>query len=149
MEDFQILQKEQYTITKEFLQGLKNCIGKPYIFNCFDETGFDCYTLIYYLYKLVGIKLPKENIAAYNLKIHSNLINKHKILFKQVPYKERKFLDILLFSSSDKINAHLGLVLSSELFIHVNLGHTVRIEYFTNNLESLTIRKVYRWNSLN
>ena len=149
MEDFQILQKEQYTITKEFLQGLKNCIGKPYIFNCFDETGFDCYTLIYYLYKLVGIELPKENIAAYNLKVHSKLINKHKILFKPVPYKDRKFLDILLFSSSDKINAHLGLVLSSELFIHVNLGHTVRVEYFTNNLESLTIRKVYRWNSLN
>jgi cell wall-associated NlpC family hydrolase len=149
MEDFQILPKAPPTITKDFLYKLKECIGKPYKYGCFDETGFDCYTLIYYLYKCVGIDLPKENIARYNLKVHSKLIDKHAALFKEVDFKDRKFLDVLLFTNDKKINAHLGLVIDADSFIHVNRQFSVRIEHFRSNLESLKIRKVYRWNSLN
>jgi len=92
--------------------------------------------------------LPKENIALYNLKVHQKLIDKHKILFKEINFDNRQPFDIVLFASSDRINAHLALVLDKERFIHINKDHTVRIEYFLGNLESINIRKLYRWNSL-
>jgi cell wall-associated NlpC family hydrolase len=148
MADSQIYQKETYIITNEMWQKIKEYIGKPYKFNCFDETGFDCYTLIYFLYKLIDIDLPKENIALYNLRVHQKLIDTHRMLFKEVKYIERQPFDILLFANSDKIAAHLGMVLTRDKFIHANEDHSVRIEYFLGNIESINIRKVYRWNSL-
>jgi cell wall-associated NlpC family hydrolase len=127
---------------------IKTYIGKPYKYNCFDESGYDCYTLVYSLYKLIGINLPKENIALFNLKVHQKLIDKHKVLFKEVKFKDRQPFDLILFASSTNTAAHLGMVLTRDKFIHVNEDHSVRLEYFLGNIESINIRKLYRWNSM-
>lgn len=126
-------------------QSIKSVIGKPYKFNCFDLTGFDCYTLVWYLYSLVSLELPKENISSYNLKTHMKLIKKHSILFNTVSFNNRLPFDILLFESADNINAHLGMVLDTKHFIHVDKEITVKIEPFLENINSTLIRQVYRW----
>jgi len=153
MEDFQCLKKEQlhtYNFNKwptSLLHEIRKVIGKPYKFNCFDTSGFDCYTLIYYLYSCIGIKLPKENIAKFSLKQHVKLIQKHSLLFKKVDFEDRQPFDILIFETKDGINAHLGLVLDKFNFIHTTEEKPVVIEPFLGNYETTTIRAVYRWNS--
>jgi cell wall-associated NlpC family hydrolase len=120
---------------------IKKCIGKPYKFNCFDQSGFDCYTLLYYLYALVGLTLPKENISTFNLKVHMKLIDKELVNFSRIKFEDRQPFDLIIFDL-----AHIGMVLDSKTFIHTNFDTPVVIEYFKGNVESGFIRKMYRWN---
>ena len=132
---------------KELLEKIKGVIGKPYKYNCFDGTGFDCYTLVYYLYSLIGRQLPKENIAVYNLRQHKQLINKYKKqFFKPIPFENRQPFDIILMQSSDTVDAHIGMVLDRKHFIHVNFDHTVKIEPFGHSINSGQIKRTYTWN---
>jgi len=132
-----------------FKQELKKIIGKPYKFNCFDGTGFDCYTLTYYIYKLIGITLPKVNIAVYSLRQNAKLIKDNSLQFKPIPFSERQPFDILLFKSSEVIDAHLAVLLDREHFIHIDKNITVRIEPIQFNISSIQLKRVYRWLSLN
>ena len=152
MGDSQILVKETYSITSldpynfnkwpiPLLNSIKECIGKPYKYGCFDNSGYDCYTLVYYLYSLVGMKLPKENIASFNLKVHTKLIDAQLINFLPICYNDRQPFDVIMFKSY-----HLGVVLDKHLFIHVNFDTPVVLEYFLGNIETGFIRKIYRWN---
>jgi len=157
MEDFQCSIKEPLDITKLdihdfynwplfYLNLIKKVIGKPYKYNCFDETGFDCYTLIYYFYTNLGINLPKENIATYNLKQHSKIIEKNLILFNKVNFSDRQPFDIIIFNDGGSFDTHLGLILDINNFIHTTKQKPVLIEPINNNIESSDIRKLYRWN---
>jgi len=132
-------------LDKDVIKGLQLAVGKPYKYNCFDLSGFDCYTLIYYLYNLNGVELPKENIAKYNLKVHRRVIKEHLHKFSIVKFSDREAFDILLFESSSNINAHLGLMLNRTHFIHANLDQTVKIEPVEANILMASLRKVYRW----
>jgi len=132
-------------LDKKVIKGLKSAIGKPYKYNCFDLSGFDCYTLIYYLYGLNGVNLPKENIAKYNLKVHRKVIKEHIHKFEVIPFTDREAFDILLFESSSSINAHLGMLLNKSHFVHANLDQTVKIEPIEANFLMASLRKVYRW----
>ncbi len=134
-------------LDKQVLNAIVFAIGKPYKFNCFDLSGFDCYTLIYYLYSKAGLKLPKENIGSYSLKVHSKIIQETALNFDVVSFLNRQELDILLFESSSSVDAHLGMVLDYYNFIHVDKTHTVRIEPFARNIMLGKLRKVYRWKS--
>jgi len=153
MGDSQCLIKGRYSLDKldfykwpsELLHKLAECIGKPYKYNCFDLSGFDCYTLVYYLYSLIGINLPKENISSYNLKIHTKIINEKLVLFDTISFEQRQPFDILLFETRRNINAHIGLTLDYFHFIHILKENTVQIEKFFNNAETTDIRKIYRW----
>ena len=125
---------------------IKSVIGKPYKFNCFDGIGFDCYTLIWYIYDRLGLKLPKENIAKYSLKVHKQLIKENLYKFSKVSFINRLPFDLLLFESSKSTSAHIGMVLDKKRFIHIDKDITVQIEHFAHNFQSIKLRKVYRCN---
>ena len=129
-----------------FLRVLSSVIGKPYKVNCYDLTAFDCYTLIYYLYQFAGYNLPQENLALYNLRNYVKQIQNHQQFFKSVGYNERKPFDLVVFESAKNVNAHIGMVLDINHFIHTTEGKSVIIESFIGNYESADIRKFYRWN---
>ncbi len=126
---------------------IKELIGKPYKFNCFDLTGFDCYTLVYYIYLIHGIQLPKENISKYSIKVHQKLIKKNALKFEEIKFVDRQFLDVLVFETSESVDAHLGVLLDTKRFIHIDLDTTVKIEPLKDNIRTAKIKKVYRWNS--
>ena len=135
-------------MNKQIIDSIKSVIGKPYKYNCFDGSGFDCYTLIYYLYSVLDRQLPKENLAVYNLRNHKKLLTKHLTrFFIPSTFEDREPFDILLFQSTNTIDAHLGMVLDRQRFIHVNFNHTVRIEPFEGNILCGELKKVYKWNS--
>jgi hypothetical protein len=85
----------------------------------------------------------------YSLRQNAKLIKDNSLQFKPIPFPERQPFDILLFKSSEVIDAHLAVLLDREHFIHIDKNITVRIEPIQFNISSIQLKRVYRWLSLN
>ena len=140
--DSQCLEKDHTFIT--------NLLGMPYKERVFDGSGFDCFTLVYHIYRHHGIKIPKTIVGTYTLKnIHREVENhRRKQYWYEVDFADRQFLDILLFATSANINTHIGIVYNQKRFIHTTKDTNVIISKFRKNLYTAKIKKVYRWHEL-
>jgi len=128
----------------EFLGSL---VGKPYRQNDYSGEGFDCYSLIHYIYSHYGIIIPKHitNHAVRNL---NKEIKQDLPLWTSVEYDDRTFLDILLFNTTLRLKTHVGLVINRQLFMHAVDDVSVVIGKFKSSPYIAKLYKVYRWHTL-
>ena len=129
-----------------FIQSL---VGKPYEVNSYSGHSFDCYSLIHYIYAHYGIIIPKRitSHAIHNLQREI----KHDIkaqLWREVSFKDKKFLDVLLFTTVGRLNTHVGMVVDSKFFIHAVENVSVCLGHLASDLNLARLYKVYRWHTL-
>ena len=122
-------------------------IGAPYKENSYDGISFDCYSLIYFIYKENNINLPKKFVNTSFKRINKEIINDLSN-WVEVPYNEKKFLDVLLFRTSKRLKTHIGMVINKEFFIHTTQDTGVILGKFKKNLFLGMLYKVYRWHTL-
>lgn len=126
---------------------LSSLVGKPYHQNDYSGEGFDCYSLIYYIYKHYGIEIPKY-IINHNVRVLNKEIKQNLPLWQVVAYSDRKFLDVLLFNTTKRLRVHVGIVINSKLFMHAIDEDSVVIRKFKSSLYIAKLHKVYRWHTL-
>lgn len=98
---------------------LKNLIpkelGKPYIWGGVGPNGYDCSGLVYYLYKKIGINLPRTSRTQVNAGTY-------------VAKKDLKFGDIVFFARNGKTINHVGIYVGDGNFVHApQSGDVVKI----------------------
>lgn len=120
-------------------------VGKPYKKKCFDGSGFDCWSLIYHIYQLNNIILPKNILDGWSVRSMHKRAEEQSVQWKEVDIQERKSLDVLLFATSYKLRTHIGLALDYKYFIHAHHVMNVVIERFSSSIFASKIYKVYRW----
>ena len=127
------------------IRAYEHLVGKPYKRGCLDGTAFDCWTLVRYIYQLNNITLPKNLLARWSRSMITAKMRENEHMWKPVPFKDKSFLDILLFHTTYQLSTHVGLVLSGRYFIHAHSQNGVIIEKFTSGFSASLINKVYRW----
>ena len=124
-------------------------VGKPYQQNCYEGHAFDCYSLIHYIYKQHGIILPKRitRHAIRNLQeqMQNDITNK---LWREVPFRSKKYLDVLLFATTRRLYTHVGMIVDSKFFIHAVENETVMLGHLKSSPFMAKLHKVYRWHTL-
>jgi cell wall-associated NlpC family hydrolase len=138
---------EDFQISEEVLTYIDSLVGKPYKRLCYDETAYDCWTLVYHIYKKCGIILPKPTIKNYGQFGVNNVLKKQEVDWRKIPYKERQFLDVILFNTSYRTAMHIGLVLNKTQYIQADEGLGVVISRFSN-FNTARIKWLYRWKNL-
>ena len=126
------------------IRDYEHLVGMPYKRKCYDGSGFDCWSLVYHIYQMNNIEVPKVILDGWSIRGHHREIEKQRVAWKEVRYEDRGFLDVLLFHTSYRLNTHVGVVLNSCYFIHAHQDTGVVIEQFSYGLSSALINKVYR-----
>ena len=117
----------------------------PYIRQCFDGSGFDCWSLIHHIYQLNNIELPTYVLDGWSVRKTQKQIESKVADWEKVEYAERRFLDVILFHTSRKLSTHVGVTLNSKYYIHANKVINVAIEKFSSGFQSSRINRIYRW----
>lgn len=120
-------------------------IGVPYKKDCYDGSGFDCWSLIWWIYKEYGIALPQRLQEVWAPKNFRKQINDNIGNWQEVEFHERSNMDVLLFATSRNMATHVGMVIDPHVFIHTRLETGVVLERFRRGFFSAMIKKVYRW----
>lgn len=131
------------------LMSIGDLIGKPYVRDCYDGTGFDCWSLIWWIYKNEKINLQTRSEVVWCVRDFAKEIRERTNSWQQVQYADRKWMDVLLFATSRNMNTHVGMVLDKSRFIHTRPETGVVIGKFSKDIFSATIKKVYRYNGSN
>ena len=126
---------------------IASLVGKPYKPNDYSGDAFDCYSLIYHVYKHYGITLPKH-IVKHNLRILHKEIKQDLVLWHPVDYQNRRFLDVLLFNTTKRLKTHVGLTINKSLFMHAVDDEAVVLGHFSSSPYIAKLHKVYRWHTL-
>lgn len=126
---------------------IASLVGKPYKANDYSGKAFDCYSLIYYIYKHYNIELPKH-IVKHDLRVLNKKVKQDLVLWCPVEYRNRQFLDVLLFNTAKRLRTHVGLTINKRLFIHALDDEAVVLGHFYSNPYIAKLHKVYRWHTL-
>ena len=117
----------------------------PYIRQCFDGNGFDCWSLIHHIYQMNDIELPTYVLGGWSVRKTQKQIESKVSDWKSVEYEDRRFLDVILFNTSRKLSTHVGVTLNPKYYIHANIDINIAIEKFTSGFQSSRINRIYRW----
>jgi len=122
---------------KEILKYAKNLIGVPYLWGGKSSFGYDCSGFIQSLFRLKGIKFPRDC---------SEQINSHLIEMK---ISNKFVLGDLIFFMENDTPTHVGMYINNNKFIHAS--GEVRInsidkknKYYCDKLSKLDY-EVYRF----
>ncbi|HEY8363873.1 MAG TPA: NlpC/P60 family protein [Tissierellaceae bacterium] len=98
---------------------LKNLIpqqfGKPYVWGAAGPNSFDCSGLVYYIYKNIGITLPRTS-------------REQATVGTYVAKKDLQYGDLVFFARNGKTINHVGIYVGNGNFVHApQSGDVVRI----------------------
>jgi len=137
-----------FQISEEGLIFIASLVGKPYHKECHDGTKFNCWTLTTYIYKHFGIILPVNSIETWDLRAIMARVSASKPLWRKVDFKDRQFLDIILFNTSPRLTTHIGVTIDKKWYIHATQESGVITSRFTKGVQSSLIKWMYRWKNL-
>lgn len=124
---------------------IADLIGKPYVKDCYNGTGFDCWSLINWIYQREGIILPKRIADIWHPRVLAKDIKENISDWDEVGFEAREYLDVLLFATSRNMSTHVGLTLNQKWYIHARPETGVVLNKFSKGFFSAVIKKVYRW----
>jgi cell wall-associated NlpC family hydrolase len=127
---------------------IDSLIGKPYKKDCYDKSGYDCWTLAVDIYDFCGISLPLKLHKKWNGAALDKLIKDDLFMWENISFQNRQFLDILLFNTSYRSNFHIGITLNQKYFIHALPSKGVVLNKFNQGFYAALIKWVYRWKNL-
>jgi cell wall-associated NlpC family hydrolase len=80
-------------------------IGKPYHYGGADPDGFDCSGLVFYIYRELGIELPRSAAAQHRSTIH-------------ISRKQLEPGDLVFFHTRRRHISHVGIYVGDNRFVH-------------------------------
>ena len=123
-------------------------IGKPFKDNARGPNYFDCYGLLYAIYKdILNIKLPLFNDEYFTT---TNKIAIKELIERETSGDWQKItaympLDIVIFRFLGW-PLHVGIIMDENRFIHALRGSDVCVEHLNNPLWRKKIDGFYRYN---
>ena len=117
-------------------------IGLPYKHKGRGPSGVDCLGLFRMIYQNeLGIKLPDytdKNIDYEKdwYKSEDHLVPNINNIFTKISKPYKPFDGLIFFNGSNTIASHLGLVISSNKFVHVFEGVSSRVDRLSGYWES-------------
>ena len=94
-----------------FRKGLKDQLGKPYVYGDEGPDSFDCSGLIYYCLNKIGIQIGRLNAAGY-----SNISSWEKVEDED----DLRRGDLIFTKTSSGRIDHVGVYLGSGKYIHAS-----------------------------
>lgn len=131
---------------EQVLSSIDKYIGAPYKLNSYDGKSFDCFSLVWYIYKDNGIILDKHFVRN-SLRTIAKEISIREQQWVPINFTERKFLDLVLFRTSKHLLTHVGIIITPEFFIHTTEDTNAVLSRFTKSVYSALMAKVYRWHT--
>ncbi len=129
-------------ISEKALTYIKKVIGSPYERDCYDGKSFDCWSLIYWIYKQENIDLPKRMSETWTPRnVRKQVKEWRSDWIKVTSYQ---YLDVILFSTSGRMATHVGMVLDKTKFIHARSEVGVTVGKLNKGRFAAQIKKVYR-----
>ncbi len=123
-------------------------VGRKYKDNSYDGESFDCYSLIWYIYKCYGINIPKR-MSNYSLRVIAKKMKQDEgVLWIPIDWKDRRHLDLLFFNTTLHLKTHVGMVIDKTKFIHTTQETNVIITKNKKSIYLAQLYKVYRWYEL-
>ncbi len=108
----------QFNTTKDVISLAKSLEGTPYQWGGTTTEGFDCSGFIYYVYKEVGLQLPRTVNEIWN---YTTLVDRPSIG------------DFVFFETYQPGPSHMGIYLGEGKFIHASSSQGVRISLLEEN----------------
>ena len=104
----------------QVLQIAQRQIGVPYRYGGEDRSGFDCSGLVHYVYRQVGIALPRTTKTLWQ---HATPISRSQL----------RPGDLVFFRIDSRKATHVGIYMGDQQFIHApSAGKRVRIASLQN-----------------
>lgn len=122
-------------------------IGIPYLDKGRGRSGLDCWGLVRLVYRdLLGIDLPSyldRYMTAADRKAIAALIAGELDPWQQIGAGQEVMFDAVLMREG-RLSRHIGLVTEPGRVLHVNEGHTSRIEPYRHGLLANRVVGFYR-----
>lgn len=94
-------------ITRRIVSTAMSYVGVPYVFGGTSPSGFDCSGYIQYVFRNVGISLPRTADVQFNVG-------------KPIPKAELRAGDLVFFETYEPGPSHVGIYLGNGKFIHAS-----------------------------
>ena len=98
----------------QVISAAKKVMGTKYVYGGTTTKGFDCSGFVGYVYKKVGVKLPRTTKAMYSTG-------------KKVSKKNLKAGDVVFFNTSGKGVSHAGIYIGKGKFVHSSSSKGVSV----------------------
>jgi cell wall-associated NlpC family hydrolase len=100
--------------SSQVVSAANKLMGTKYVYGGNTTKGFDCSGFIGYVYKKVGVKLPRTSAAMYKTG-------------KKVSKKNLKAGDLVFFNTSGKGVSHAGIYIGKGKFVHSSSSKGVSV----------------------
>ncbi|MGE6487610.1 C40 family peptidase [Paenisporosarcina sp. NPDC076898] len=100
--------------SKELISVANNLIGTKYVYGGTTAKGFDCSGFIGYVYKELGLNLPRTSAGMY-------------ATGTKVSYDNLQPGDLVFFNTSGRGVSHAGIYIGAEKFVHSSSSKGVSI----------------------
>ncbi|MGB2991809.1 MAG: C40 family peptidase [Paenisporosarcina sp.] len=100
--------------SSQVVSAANKVMGTKYVYGGTTTKGFDCSGFIGYVYKKVGVKLPRTSGAMYKTG-------------KKVSKKNLKTGDLVFFNTSGKGVSHAGIYIGKGKFVHSSSSKGVSV----------------------
>ncbi|HEX2586502.1 MAG TPA: C40 family peptidase [Steroidobacteraceae bacterium] len=96
---------EKDTLGEEIALRAIALVGKPYHYGGFDLKGFDCSGLVYYIYRELGMDVPRSALEQHQRALH---IEREELLPG----------DLVFFQINRRRISHVGIYVGDNRFVH-------------------------------
>jgi cell wall-associated NlpC family hydrolase len=119
-------------------------IGKPFKTNCKGPKYYDCFGLVYEIYRRAGIVLPDVNKMTFkDYEGISEELDRCKSFYKRIDNPEPGCL--VTFRANSKLVTHVGVIIDHCRMIHTREGIGVNIVRFDSPVWKAKLEGFYKY----
>ena len=120
-------------------------IGCPFEAGGRGPNSFDCWGLVYYLFKEMGIPIPSHNISVVAAKAINVEVDKQIGLQNWVKIDKPQPPCVVLIQAHPVYTQHFGFLFTHTKFVHVLIDKAVCVESILNPMWEKKIKGFYRY----